>query len=340
MNMDPQLARRAGGRAKSVLQLGVSLLALLVAPSARADQSAPLPANDPPAAPAGDATPPNPASAQAAPLPASVLAMVDQKVVLRLKSGQTLEGTLVSASDGSFVIEKSDGTREQVPRIAARGIRLAEATSVGSASPASASQGAASNAPQLVMGGANAPPSDQVNSEPYFMPPRRRLFGIGTSFGGGFSAASTFNGPSQSAVSPALLLPTLELQAFLPGEYSLDLVVPVATMALSSAVLGGTVVNMDLYFNVNAGKGKTRFVFGPGIGFTYLDARGSSAASLRIPAQIGFESLSKKRGFGFKMLARPWMEVATGSSADAIGGGLLGVLVFSGYVTSDPNSDN
>jgi hypothetical protein len=262
------------------------------------------------------------------------MAMVDHKVVLRLKDGRTVEGRLASANESGFVIEKADGTSESVPRAAAKGVRLAEAGSAGSSARRAASMSSAALAsdPDLAPGG--EPPSSDVAEPEGFLGRRHRVFGFGTAFGGGFAAASTLSGSSTHVVSPAFLLPTLELQAFLPREYSIDLVVPVASMILSSAVLGGTVVNMDAYFNANIGDGKMRCVIGPGIGFSYLDIHGQSAASVRFPAQLGFEALSKSRGFGFKLLARPWAEVASGSSASAVGGGLLGVLVFSGYATS------
>ncbi|MBK8251478.1 MAG: hypothetical protein IPK82_02270 [Polyangiaceae bacterium] len=161
----------------------------------------------------------------------------------------------------------------------------------------------------------------------------QRVFGIGTSFGGGVAGADALTGSTGATIVPALLLPTLELQLFLPGEYSIDLVAPVLNMAVTSAVLGGTFINMDLMFNANVGKGKMRFVVGPGVGFSHAQVDSSTATSFRIPAQLGFEALSKRRGFGFKFMARPWVEFATGSATDAVGGGLLGVVAFSGYFT-------
>lgn len=73
--------------------------------------------------------------------------------------------------------------------------------------------------------------------------------------------------------------------------------------------------------------------FGPGLGFTAGAVQGETAASIRFPAELGLELLTSGNGFGFKVLARPWFEVAPTSAADAIGGGLIGLLGFSGYVT-------
>ncbi len=57
--------------------------------------------------------------------------------------------------------------------------------------------------------------------------------------------------------------------------------------------------------------------------------------SLKIPFQLGFEALSKKRTFGFKLVVRPWFEIADTGYSSATGGGLIGALVFSGYSLSD-----
>lgn len=164
---------------------------------------------------------------------------------------------------------------------------------------------------------------------------RRRTAGFGTAFGGGFSAAKANSTYGQTLFSPMWLGPTMEMQFFFPEEYSIDLSVPITNIVVGSAAVKGFYFNMDMFFNANAGKGKTRFIVGPGIGFSHLSAGYDSANSLRIPAQLGFEVLSKSRGFGFKMLARPFVEFAFGTRADAVGGGLLGAIVFSGYATRD-----
>jgi hypothetical protein len=186
----------------------------------------------------------------------------------------------------------------------------------------------------LVGAPAAAHADDFMPSEPASQGPQR-VFGFGTAFGGGVAAATAVSGGGSSAsfVGPALLLPTLEFQGFFPGEYSLDVTLPVTNMILVSSAMKGFLFSTDVFFNANIGKGTERFVVGPGLGFSVLALDGGSATTFRLPAQIGLEILTKKRGFGFKLLARPWLEVASGSRATAVGGGVLGALVFSGYST-------
>lgn len=322
--------RTSRGKRASLLGL-VALAALLPSGIARADEPVPAPTEQAPALPppaTSEATTPAPAAPPKGSLPESVRAMVGQPVVLQLKSGRMLHGRLTAAEETGFLVEKPDGITESVPRALARSIRLAgpgdSQNATGPAAPYTGPTGR-----EFGRSGEDAAPEGE---EPEIRGPQR-VFGVGTSFGGGVAGADSFSGSSGTGPLPALLLPTLELSVFLPHEFSLQLVLPVLNMAVTSAVAGGALVNMDLLFKANVGSGKARFVAGAGFGFSYLEVRSDSAASLRIPGQLGFELLSKKRGFGFGMSARPWAEIATGSSSDAVGGGLLGVLTFTGYVT-------
>jgi hypothetical protein len=248
--------------------------------------------------------------------------MQGHDVVLRLDFDAHLEGRLITANDDVFVVRKPTGETVSIPRKSVRGLRLSE-----TAAPALAPIAR----PQYSGGGRSYPGADSDGLDPVFRP-RERSVGFGTAFGGGATSAG-------QGLSGALLLPTAELQIFLPGEYSIDLSMPVLNMALGSALIGGTLVGADIYFNVNAGKERTRLVAGPGIGFGYVSAQGQSAFSLKIPAQLGFEVLSKKRSFGFKMLARPWLELASGTYSSTFGGGVMAALVFSGYALSDRDSE-
>ncbi|MEZ4313507.1 MAG: hypothetical protein R3F14_36250 [Polyangiaceae bacterium] len=180
--------------------------------------------------------------------------------------------------------------------------------------------------------GLGAPRGAWADDEPGFggaaVGRKERAIGVGTALGGGFGSAG-------QGISGAFLLPTAELQFFMPAEYSIDVSVPVLNMALVSALTGGVLLGGDMFFNVNAGDGRVRFVGGPGIGFAFAEINNRSVAAVKIPAQIGFEALSKRRTFGFKLMARPWVEAGDGG----FGGGLLGVVAFSGYVLSDTTSD-
>lgn len=296
--------------------LVLGLFTALVAPkTALADEPAAPPASPPPAtptapAPAAEPARATPAAAPAKPLPLSILAMQGHDVVLRLDSGARLEGHLISASPEGFELRRLDGVTVRIPRREVRGVRLA-----GTADSERESQAA-------------MPPDVGSTPPDFWFPKRERSAGFGTAFGGGFSSAG-------DGMAGAFLLPTAELQIFLPREYSIDVTMPVLNIALLSALTGGLWLAGDLYFNVNAGQGELRFVAGPGVGFAHASAQGSKVTSLKIPFQIGLESLSKKRTFGLKLLARPWFEIADTGYSSATGGGLIGALVFSGYSLSD-----
>jgi hypothetical protein len=195
---------------------------------------------------------------------------------------------------------------------------------------------------------ADKPPPDEPERKNLKAPSHRhRVFGLGSAFGGGVQSVTSVSSTGSTSyggkITGAVLLPSLELQFFLPKEYSIDLSVPVTNMVLISAISKGYYISADLMFNVNAGSGSTRFVAGPGIGFTtakftiFTNLVGSprtTVTTVRIPGQIGVEWLSKKRNFGFKLLARPWLDIAPSAATNNIGGGVLGVLDFMGYVTS------
>lgn len=296
--------------------LVLGLFTALVAPkTALADEPAAPPASPPPAtptapAPAAEPAQATPAAAPSRPLPLAILGMQGHDVVLRLDSGARLEGRLISASPEGFEIRRLDGVTVRIPRREVRGVRLA-----GTVDPERGSQAA-------------TPPDVGSTPPDFWLPKRERSAGFGTAFGGGFSSAG-------DGMSGALLLPTAELQIFLPREYSIDVSMPVLNIALLSALTGGLWLAGDLYFNVNAGQGELRFVAGPGVGFAHASAGSDKVTSLKIPFQIGFEALSKKRTFGFKLVARPWFEIADTGYSSATGGGLIGALVFSGYSLSD-----
>jgi hypothetical protein len=168
----------------------------------------------------------------------------------------------------------------------------------------------------------------------------QRSFGGGTAIGAGVAAVTAVSsiGKSASGVGLALLLPSLELQAFFKREHSIDFSVPITNIIVGSILAKGFFFNADVFYNPNIGKGIARFIVGPGIGFTAFSVQGVSGGTFRIPGQLGLELLTKGRGFGFKILARPWVEFggASNSSASAsgVGGGVLGALVFSGYSTN------
>lgn len=294
------------------LPAGLAITALSLSPR-------PAWAEEPQTAPTVDNAPsdgPSEAPAQVKaprPLPPAVLAMRGHDVILRLEGGSLVEGHLLSIDADAFTLRVAGGSTIRILRRSVRGVRLVDAADREPVPPPST--------PSMDM-----PPSSEL--PPLTLPKKERSVGFGTAFGGGFAAAG-------DEKAPALLLPTLELQIFTPREFSIDLTLPVFNMVLGSALTKGMVLGADMFFNVNAGSGRARFVAGPGIGFAYASVGNITVTAVKLPAQIGFEVLSKKRTFGFKLLARPWVEFAQGDSASGVGGGLLGALVFSGYSLSD-----
>jgi len=176
---------------------------------------------------------------------------------------------------------------------------------------------------------------DDVSPDP---PRPARIFGAGTALGGGVAAytvAGSTGSTSVSGVSPALLLPSLEIQGFLPDEYSIDVSIPLTNIIIIAAATDIFLWNTDFFFNFNFGDDGIRGIVGPGVGFSVASLSGSTAGSFRLPAELGVEFLTAQSGFGFKMMARPYAEFAfaQGSTARGVGGGVLGVISFTGYVT-------
>jgi hypothetical protein len=115
--------------------------------------------------------------------------------------------------------------------------------------------------------------------------------------------------------------------------------VPISNIIIVSAVLGVVAFNTDLFFNANIGPGRVRLLIGPGVGFSVVAGGGYSGGSIRLPAVIGMEILTRSYGVGFRFMLRPWLEYAIGSSGrtsvTGIGGGALAVFGVSFYGKRD-----
>lgn len=191
-------------------------------------------------------------------------------------------------------------------------------------------------APAPAVAPAPAAASEAVPLEP------RRKWGLGSALGAGFAGAaigSSFSSTTVGAVGFALLLPTFEMQFFLRRGHSIDISVPLLNIVAVSALARIFYFSTDAFYNFNVGRGSARFVVGPGLGLSLATYGGAVAGSLRIPAEVGVEFLTKGRGFGFKILGRPWVEVAFAGAAGtvaagALGGGLMLAVAFTGYSTA------
>lgn len=166
----------------------------------------------------------------------------------------------------------------------------------------------------------------------------RRSYGIGSVSGVGFSGVYVGPSyyPSSSGAKFAFLLPTLELRIFNERGHSIDISVPALNIIVASSLAKLLVFSTDVFYNVNAGSGQTRFLFGPGLGLSILSDFRDSIFGLRIPLEIGAEFLNKSYGAGFRLVARPWAELdfAKGRSASSwagFGGGIMFDLGFTIY---------
>lgn len=179
------------------------------------------------------------------------------------------------------------------------------------------------------------PPTTPFRSTPPLEPALRRSLGFGTAFGAGVVAASAFTptGSVSSGVLPALMLPTFEAQFFIDHKYSIDVSIPVTNIVIASAVLGSFAYATDVFFNFNVGTGNARLIVGPGLGFSFIASGSNATGSIRVPAEIGLELITNSESFGFKVLARPWVEFVPARDAGVVGGGALLLLGLSGYVT-------
>ncbi|HTJ84400.1 MAG TPA: hypothetical protein VL400_21930 [Polyangiaceae bacterium] len=162
-----------------------------------------------------------------------------------------------------------------------------------------------------------------------------RVFGIGTALGAGVATDSVgfnFDDPIPDDLRYAVELPTLELQGFLPNEWSIDLSLPVTNMIVGKAATDVFTWRSDVFLNFNLGSGIVRGILGPGIGFAIIVGNSISTGTLRLPAELGVEINDSDEDFGFKIMARPWLEFLPDvRGTDPVGAGVVGLVGFSGY---------
>lgn len=175
----------------------------------------------------------------------------------------------------------------------------------------------------------------------------KRWIGFGGTLGFGVAGLTTvgFSSNESGVVVPYPDITSLEIQAFNRFGHSIDVSVPLVNTIIQSAIIGGFIWQTDVFYNFNLGPSWVRFVVGPGLGARFgavgTSFGGAGLFTLRVPGEVGVELLSPGRGFGFKVLARPWFEanLATAfqsggaASAAVLGGGALLSLGWSGYLT-------
>lgn len=174
---------------------------------------------------------------------------------------------------------------------------------------------------------------------------KRRKLGIGTALGGGFAGGSA---GGQSVLSPALILPTLELRFFRARKQSFDLQIPISNMVLpliTLAISGVLVlpIAVGLYYSLEFGRGNVRFILSPGaqVSVTVVSAQGSTAVGFefRPGVGLGLLVLTDSRSFEFQFRARPFVGLgvaaATNSAGSASGfavsGGAMAEVAFLWY---------
>lgn len=175
--------------------------------------------------------------------------------------------------------------------------------------------------------------------------PTRRIYGFGSAHGVSVGGATLYTAPGRVGAGTGMALlgftaPTFELQMFAPELYSVDLSTSLTGTIFAAGFDDALHFTQDAYFTFHLGKGVARFVGGPGVGFTVVmheDERGvQSGNSLRLLSQFGLELLTKNEAFGFKLVARPWLEFSRVQAFEEnrtfVGGGFAHHFVFTGYL--------
>jgi hypothetical protein len=179
-----------------------------------------------------------------------------------------------------------------------------------------------------------------------------RVFGIGTILGGGFTVATltTSTGSSSaSGVNGAIMLPTIELQGFITPAASIGVSIPITNIIIASAALGGVVFSGQALFEIGVGHDFVRGIFGIGLGGDYVSGSffdtSITGGGLQIPGEIGIELSSARKGFGFRFLARPYIEIGSSTSRDLVtmettggsyvGGAVLFAVGFYAYIARE-----
>jgi len=176
--------------------------------------------------------------------------------------------------------------------------------------------------------------SDVARADPAPDPAPERRYGIGMTVGGGYGVgmptgflAAGFRTVEQGVRAPEVVLPILEFAAFNRTGSAFEVLVPVTDFSTSLPLNFRTLFYVDTFYAFNFGKGPARFIVGPGSGF----AVGISGLALRFPAETGIELLTKSQAFGFKLLARPYVELLPTENEVGAGGGATFVIGLFGY---------
>ena len=157
-----------------------------------------------------------------------------------------------------------------------------------------------------------------------------RKIGFGSALGGGLATMG-------SGRTSAFMLPTLEARLFLANGNSVDLSIPLAGVLAAAATGEWFNGGIDAFYNFNLGHAGVRFLLGPGLGISAVASPYFTAVELRVPVVLGVEFLTKRRGFGFSLQARPFLDVGIGGNQSVpgtVGGGVIGVLAFNWYRTT------
>lgn len=198
------------------------------------------------------------------------------------------------------------------------------------------------------------PSTDKTRGADSEAGPLRRVIGLGVGFGGGVSAGTLHINKAldDTSPNPEVLLPTVEVSFFLPGEHAIAVYVPLVNDAVSSALVKGFAGNVDAVVLFNFGAGSTRFIAGAGVGVGYLTGTlytgfgssvlgdvAASGAAFRLPSEVGVEHLWDKQKWGIKFALRPWVEFATErvgtapSNVNTTGGGVTLMITVTNFVT-------
>jgi hypothetical protein len=167
------------------------------------------------------------------------------------------------------------------------------------------------------------------------------VFGMGTAIGAGWASAvvTTVSGESETGSGLSLNLGSLELEFFLPRAGAVDMSIDVSLVLTDTIIvsfgIGGFYTELAMFYSIYVGQRRVRGVFSLGAGMSILAAEDIFAIAPEVPARIAVEFLTRSRGLGFRLGARPFFTAAYasgfGDEGWGIGGGVIGEFSFSYY---------
>ncbi|MCA9719481.1 MAG: hypothetical protein KC468_32750 [Myxococcales bacterium] len=195
--------------------------------------------------------------------------------------------------------------------------RLLGSLTVAAALRVEAPDQAADDVPATTRLDVEVPPAEPRPPEDPFP---RRAWGLGATLVGVGASTTTrlFSDPGVFPNFLAVNTPTLELRAFLRrGDAretsSIDVSIPVINSLIFSVTGRGFGIGADVYYSYEFGRGVTRLIIGPGLGFAVSVADDRALGAARVVGQAGLSLVPRGAKFSFQLLGRPYFAVVPGT---------------------------